>query len=64
MKKIERTGFFVDGRLVNWVCHPKDAVTVLKEDGQAPKVMVGDVEIVPWSKKLQKSTQKRQWYTP
>ena len=58
-KRVIRTGFFVEGKLVSWECMPPDLVKVM--GGKDAKVMCGDVEIVPWTEAMKRSLAMRQW---
>ena len=58
-KRVIRTGFFVEGKLVSWECTPPDLVKVM--GGKDAKVMCGDVEVVPWTEAMKRSLAARQW---
>jgi hypothetical protein len=59
-KKVIKTGFFLEGKFINWETVPQDLVKVKKTSG-GPVVICGDVEIAPWTDKLRKSLSSRDW---
>ena len=58
-RRVKRLGFIYDGKLLNWETEPEDLIRVTKDN----RVMIDDIEIVPWSTVLKQSLRKRQWYT-
>lgn len=59
--KINRIGWFVDGKLMNWDTGDDEGVVVISKEG---KVLVGGVEIVPWTHTCKKSKGEKGWLVP
>lgn len=59
-KRVIRTGFFADGKMVSWEVMPPGLIKIVGK-GRALKVMCGDIEMVPWTQKLKQSMVTRNW---
>ncbi len=58
--RVVRAGHFFNGQLAgNWECEPPDLVKVTEDK----RVMVGEIEIVPWTRILKVSAGGKKWMT-
>lgn len=63
-RRINRVGWFFEGQAMNWDIEDNGSHPPVMQVTDDDRVLVGGVEIVPWSHTLKKSKKKKVWLVP